>query len=89
MHRNTVPVGYDDALDVFGTGNHAFRTDIVGVLRFLNIASACVLVVTAEGFEYFADGDIKRKQGVRVDGYFVLFQIAAEAVDLHNSGYAG
>ena len=59
MYRNPVPVGYNDAFDVLRPGYHTFRPDIIGVICFFNVASACVLVVAAEGFEHFADGDVQ------------------------------
>ena len=59
MYRNPVSVGYHNLFDVFDIGNHTFRTDIVGVLHFFNVTSACILVVAAEGFEYFTNGDIQ------------------------------
>ena len=59
MYGNPVPVGYHDLLDVFDAGDHPFRTDVIGILCFLDVASARVLVVAAQCFEHFADGDVQ------------------------------
>ena len=89
MYRNPISVGHYNLFNILDAGNHTFRPDIVGVLYLLNVASAGILVVAAKCFEHLADSDIQRKQGVRVDGYFILFQVTAETIDFYYTGYTG
>ena len=89
MYRNPIPVGHYNLFNILDAGNHTFRPDIVGILYLLNVASAGILVVAAKCFEHLADSDIQRKQGVRIDGYFILFQVTAETIDFYYTGYTG
>ena len=89
VYRNSISVGNHNLFDILDPGNHTFRPDIVGILHFLNVASTCVLIVTAKCFEHFTNSNIQREQGIRVYGYFILFQITAETIDFYNTGYTG
>ena len=88
VYGNPVPVGYHDLFNVFDARDHPFRTDVISTPCFLDVASARILVVAAQCFEHFADGDVQRKQGVGVYRHFVLFQITSETVYFHDARYA-
>ncbi len=84
MYRDASAVRNHDAFDVFRIAYHTFRTDIVSTVHLLDITSAGILVVAAQGGIDVADGNVQRIEGIRVDRHLVLFQVAAETVNLHN-----
>ena len=88
VHRHTTAVGNHYFLDVLHLFYHSLRTDVVGFAHLLDVAGACVLIVLAQCFKHIAYGNLQRTQGIGVDGYLILLEIAAEAVYLHYAGYA-
>jgi len=89
MHRDAAPVGDDDPFDVTQFLNHTFRTDVIGPVDLLNVASSRVLVVLAQGFEDLADGEVHGVEHIGIDRHLILLEVASEAVDLDDARDAG
>ena len=85
MDRDAAAVGHHDALNVAEAADHTLRADVIGPVHLLDVATARVLIVTVQRLKQFADGDVERAQGIRIDRHLVLLQVAPEAVDLHNA----
>ena len=88
VHGHAATVGHHDAADVLGALYHTLRPYIIGTALLLNITGTCVLVVAAQRLEHVANGELHGGKHFGVDGYFILLEIAAETVDLHNARYA-
>ena len=88
VYRYAAAVGHHNLLHVVQVVDHAFRTDVVGTVHLFDVAAARILVVSAQGFEHFTDGDVQRIESIGIDGYFILFQVTSETVDLHDAGNA-
>src|SRR5574344_25331 len=56
INRNAVVRGYDDLADIVDIGNHSLGTDVIGMLTFFDVASACILIATTECLENITDG---------------------------------
>lgn len=86
VDRDAAAVGHDDLADVVERRDHAFRADVVGAVHLFDVAAARVLVVAAQGLEDVADGDVERVERIGIDRHLILLEVAAEAVDLDDSG---
>ena len=85
VDRYAAAVGHDDVPDVVERRDHAFGADVVGAVHLFDVAAAGVLVVAAQRLEDVADGDVERIERIGIDRHLVLFEVAAEAVDLDDS----
>ena len=60
MDRNATPIGHHNALNVAEAVDHALRTNVISPIDFLNVATACILVVATQGLKQFPNGDVER-----------------------------
>ena len=60
MDRNATPIGHHNALNVTQAIDHTLRTNVISPIDLLDVATACILVVAAQGLKQFPDGDVER-----------------------------
>ena len=87
MNRYPSTVRDHDALDVLYLADHSLATDVVSLIDFLDITAARILVIPVERLEHLADRNIQGIKGIRIYRHLILFQIAAKAIDLHDTRY--
>ena len=76
----------NDITNVFQARYQADTPDKISVRFFIDVGSAGVLVVFTQSIEYVRDGHAHRPQAVGIYRHFVLFEDAAETIDLGNTG---
>ena len=87
MNRYPSTVRDHNALDVLYLADHSLATDVVSLIDFLDITAPCILVIPVECLEHLADRNIQGIKGIRIYRHLILFQIAAKAIDLHDTRY--
>ncbi len=89
LNDRATAISYHNVAQFLHRTNQTFASDKITLICFFNITATYQAVVAFKGSIYLVDAHIHRFQQIGIQGYLVLFEVAAPGIHFHHTGNAG